>query len=232
MAKLHLALLKATAKFELSLKIRQWAANTRTAAATESAKHAANSPKHKFKLSLNVYKIGGSFGGLLGIYHSGLVVEHKNKNGKIITCEYYFDGVYDDTPQGGTGVRESKPGTWSSSGVYTSIELGYTPAVTLYAIIKQVECLSSKWGADSYDLRKNNCNDFSMAAARKMLGKQPSIPAWINQLASRFRFTEEHQSIAQAEQVPCSNATSFCKTVACQRSSFVSEDSDYEADDS
>jgi hypothetical protein len=84
------------------------------------------------------------------IYHTGIVVFGK---------EWFF----------GQGIMSDRPGMTPYGTPMEVVQLG-TTSVTLPAFMEELRRLTGRFNAGTYNLLRNNCNNFSDAVARFLLG--------------------------------------------------------------
>lgn len=130
-----------------------------------------SSEKKSYEIFLNVYDLHTMNDSLyplgLGIYHSSIEV-----NGR----EWSYGGNPD---YAGTGVFFSPPRMLEF--FRETIYLG-TASLTRKEFDQIITSLSKKFIANQYDMLTRNCNTFSDAFSRALLGR--GTPGWVNRLAS------------------------------------------------
>jgi len=118
-----------------------------------------------------------------GIFHSGVQIKNQE-----------FNYGFLDEPM--TGVYRTRPKE-APFHYRETIHLGTAPFPFDLCKAKLMGMRSTWWGID-YDLLNNNCNDFSNAAAKELLGF--GIPSWINAPARTLGKTEEARRVSK---MPC-----------------------------
>jgi hypothetical protein len=117
------------------------------------------------EIVVNVYKThpnsNFSFPGLIGAYHSGVVLSG---------VEYSFANS--------VGVYETRPGEYGR--VVRSMSLGIATK-TNREILEILNKLRTRFPGDSYDLLTQNCNHFSDCFIRSI--SEAKLPAWVNRAA-------------------------------------------------
>ncbi|CAI2381636.1 unnamed protein product [Moneuplotes crassus] len=124
-----------------------------------------------YKIILNIYDLSPANKYLysvgLGFYHTGVEV-----NGK----EWSFGGNPEMT---GTGVFDSEPLSLEGEAYRASVELGTISSMSEF--YRALEIVKQDFEANQYNVLTKNCNHFSDAICRKMLGR--GIPGYINRMA-------------------------------------------------
>lgn len=117
---------------------------------------------------LNVYS---PTGGQHAVYHTGL---------EVLGAEYVFGGG-DTSFSGVTAQRPRVPPPGSGWNFYQTVDLGATRA-SRDEILRIITELRGEFPASGYDLMSRNCNHFSDALSKRLLGGT-GIPGWVNRLA-------------------------------------------------
>lgn len=103
----------------------------------------------------------------LGIYHSGIEIQG---------IEYSYGG---NKNVSGSGVFQSAPMTVENARYLCSFNLGTASQQKVSQAISEV---SDRFRANEYSMINQNCNHFSEALCKAILGK--SIPTFVNRMAN------------------------------------------------
>lgn len=118
-----------------------------------------------------------------GIFHSGVQIKNQE-----------FNYGFLDEPM--TGVYRTRPRE-APFHYRETLHLGTAP-FPFDVCKKKLMALRPKWWGIDYDLLNNNCNDFSNAAAKELLGF--GIPTWVNAPARSLGKSEEARRVSK---IPC-----------------------------
>lgn len=130
---------------------------------------------HSIPIFLNVYDLSPLNENVLD--HIGCSVLHTGV--EISGREYTFAG--------GSGVFEGEVRSAPPAVYKQSVELG-TFAGTQSEVMLAIDDLKGSFGPSDYNILSRNCNHFSDALCRSLLGR--SIPAWVNRAAYFGSFFE------------------------------------------
>ncbi|KAF4658030.1 hypothetical protein FOL47_008205 [Perkinsus chesapeaki] len=117
------------------------------------------------QVTVNVYDLAESnvFFPCCGAHHTGV---------EIMGREYSFAK--------GEGVYDCQPGEAPEARFKIAIDMGRT-SLTMRQIDSALDRLRDEFRGDTYNIVKRNCNHFSDALCRAVLGRP--LPSWINRLA-------------------------------------------------